>query len=102
VFLSSADWMPRNLDRRVELLVPVETPALRKRLLHILGVYLKDNVKARELRADGTYKSLHPDDRHPPFRSQDELYREVVDAVRAAEQSRRTVFEPHLPEPSNA
>jgi polyphosphate kinase len=102
VFLSSADWMPRNLDRRVELLVPVETPALRKRLLHILGIYFKDNVKARELKADGTYKPLRSDDRHPPFRSQDELYREVVDAVRAAEQTRRTVFEPHLPEPSNA
>jgi polyphosphate kinase len=101
VFLSSADWMPRNLDRRVELLVPVEMPALRKRLMHILAMYLKDNVKSRELKADGTYIALHPTDRHPAYRSQDELYQEVVDAVRAAEQSRRTVFEPHLPEPTS-
>lgn len=100
LFLSSADWMPRNLDRRVELLVPVETPALRKRLLHILAMYLKDNVKSRELRPDGTYKMLHPTERHPAFRSQHELYAEVCDGVRAAEQSRRTAFEPHLPEPA--
>jgi polyphosphate kinase len=100
VFLSSADWMPRNLDRRVELLVPVEAPPLRKRLLHILSLYFKDTVKARELRPDGTYKPVRPSERHPEFRSQEELYREAVEAVRTAELSRRTVFEPHLPEPS--
>ena len=99
VFLSSADWMPRNLDRRVELLVPVETPALRKRLMHILGVYFKDNVKARELKADGTYRAVQPTERRPAFRSQEVLYRDAVEAVRAAEMSRRTDFEPHLPEP---
>jgi polyphosphate kinase len=102
VFLSSADWMPRNLDRRVELLVPVEAPPLRKRLLHVLSMYFKDNVKSRELRPDGTYQSLRPTARHPAFRSQEELYREAVEAVRAAELSRRTVFEPHLPEPTGA
>lgn len=102
VFLSSADWMPRNLDRRIELLVPVETPALRKRLLHILSVYFKDNIKARELRPNGTYRLLQPTDRHPAFRSQEELYHEAVEAVRTAELSRRTAFEPHLPEPSGA
>lgn len=100
VFLSSADWMPRNLDRRVELLVPVEAPPLRKRLLHILALYFKDNVKSRELRPDGTYKPVRPSEKHPEFRSQEELYREAVEAVRTAELSRRTVFEPHLPEPS--
>ncbi|MGC1276354.1 MAG: polyphosphate kinase 1 [Planctomycetaceae bacterium] len=100
VFLSSADWMPRNLDRRVELLVPIEVPALRKRLLHILNLYYKDNVKARELKPDGTYKLLTSGDRQPPFRSQAELFRETVEAVRRAELSARTVFEPHLPEPS--
>jgi len=98
VFLSSADWMPRNLDRRVELLVPVESPPLRKRLLHILSLYFKDNVKSRELKPDGTYKQLRPTERHPAFRCQEELYREAVEGVRTAELSRRTVFEPHLPE----
>jgi len=53
-YLGSADWMPRNLDRRVELVFPVVEPALRARLGRILDVLFADNVKARELRADGT------------------------------------------------
>jgi len=52
-YIGSADWMPRNLDRRVELVFPVVEPALRARLSHILDVLFADNVKARELRADG-------------------------------------------------
>ena len=102
VFLSSADWMPRNLDRRVELLVPVESPSLRRRLMHILSLYFKDTVKARELKPDGIYHRRQPTAQHPPFRSQEALYTEYRDAVRTAELSRRTVFEPHLPEPSGA
>jgi len=54
VYIGSADWMPRNLDRRVELIVPIADPAHRARLGHILDVLLADNVKARELRPDGT------------------------------------------------
>ena len=53
VFCGSADWMPRNLDRRVELLFPVVDPLHRSRLGHILDVIFADNVKLRELRADG-------------------------------------------------
>ena len=52
-YLGSADWMPRNLDRRVELLFPITEPLLKARLAHILDVLFADNVKARELRADG-------------------------------------------------
>ncbi len=56
VFCGSADWMPRNLFERCEVLFPVDDPALAARLRdEILGSYLKDNVKARLLRADGTY-----------------------------------------------
>lgn len=55
IFLSSADLMERNLDRRVELLFPVNDDDLKKRLKSILNVYLNDNVKARELKADGKY-----------------------------------------------
>lgn len=56
VFLSSADWMPRNFQRRIEVLFPVEDPALKTRLLdEVLGIGLKDNVKARQLMVDGTY-----------------------------------------------
>jgi len=55
VYLSSADWMPRNLNRRVEVMFPVEDPDNRERLKEILDLYLHDSVKARELQPDGTY-----------------------------------------------
>jgi polyphosphate kinase len=56
VYLSSADWMPRNLYERVEVMFPVKDPLLRARIRHeILNAYLTDNVKARVLRKDGSY-----------------------------------------------
>jgi polyphosphate kinase len=59
VFLSSADWMPRNFVRRVELAFPIEDPPLKARLRdEILSVMLADNVKTRLLRSDGTYERL--------------------------------------------
>jgi len=59
VFTGSADWMPRNLDRRVEVLAPVHDPDLRDHLTHdFLGAYLRDNVKARQLFDDGTYRRV--------------------------------------------
>jgi polyphosphate kinase len=95
VFISSADWMPRNLDRRVELLVPVEDHALKERLLQTLKTYFKDDVKSRRLLPDGGYKRLTPSTKRPPLRAQEVLYRRVCDAALMAEQSQRTVFEPH-------
>ena len=55
IYLSSADLMERNLDRRVELLFPIQDEALKKRMKSILDIYLNDNVKARELKYDGRY-----------------------------------------------
>jgi polyphosphate kinase len=95
LFISSADWMPRNLDRRVELLVPVEDPVLKDRLLFTLKTYFKDNVKSRRLLSDGSYERIAPTLKHPMLRAQETLYRRACDAVRRAEQSQRTVFEPH-------
>ena len=54
-YLSSADWMPRNLERRVEILFPVEAPDLTERLRHILDSEMKDNLKAYFLQPDGSY-----------------------------------------------
>ncbi len=56
VYISSADWMPRNFHRRIEVMAPVEDTQLKARLLEeVIGVGLRDNVKARRLAADGTY-----------------------------------------------
>ncbi|HEV8246811.1 MAG TPA: polyphosphate kinase 1 [Polyangiaceae bacterium] len=59
VFCSSADWMPRNFRRRVEVMMPVEDPALRARLIdEILGTMCRDNIKAWQLGPEGTYQRL--------------------------------------------
>jgi polyphosphate kinase len=56
VYLGSADWMPRNLHERVEVIFPLKNPLLRDRVVHeILAAYLSDNVKTRFLQKDGTY-----------------------------------------------
>ena len=55
LYISSADWMPRNLDHRVELMIPVEQPEHRKYIKAMLELQLKDNVKARDLQPDGKY-----------------------------------------------
>jgi polyphosphate kinase len=93
-FISSADWMPRNLDGRVELLVPVEDPPLRDRLISMLETYFKDTVKARRLLPDGSYEPAGRGKRKK-FRSQEVLFREALSAVKQAKKSRRTTFEPH-------
>ena len=53
-YMGSADWMPRKLDRRVEILFPVEDEALKEQVIHILKEELEDNVKAHILQPDGT------------------------------------------------
>lgn len=60
-YCSSADWMPRNMDKRIELLFPVERPRLREKLNHVLRLMLKDNLKAWILEPDGSYRRK-PDD----------------------------------------
>jgi len=61
VYLGSSDWMPRNLDRRVEVLTPVQVPKLREYLKdEYLTAYLRDTVKARELTADGSFFRVKP------------------------------------------
>jgi polyphosphate kinase len=61
VYLGSADWMPRNFDRRVEVVFPVEDEGLKGRIVdEILPALLTDNVKTRLLRADGSYERRHP------------------------------------------
>ena len=58
VYMGSADWMPRNLDRRVEIVFPVEAPDLKEKAKHILDVQLRDTLKAHCLLEDGTYRKV--------------------------------------------
>jgi polyphosphate kinase len=70
IFISSADWMPRNLDRRIELMTPIFDKEIDERLLEILNVQLKDNVKARELQPNGEYIKVLREPNQPEINSQ--------------------------------
>jgi len=94
VYISSADWMPRNLDRRVELLVPVEDPTARARLVDVLDLCLGDTVKGRKLMPDGSYTRAGAR-KKSQLRSQQALFDQTAEALQRAVQSKRTVFEPH-------
>ncbi len=62
VYIGSADWMPRNLDRRVEAVTPVEDPALVQELKEMLDIFWTDNRQAWDMQPDGTYVQRHPSD----------------------------------------
>jgi polyphosphate kinase len=87
VLVGSADLMPRNLNRRVEILFPVEDPAIVRRLRDdILEVYLRDNVKARYMQADGSYVHAHPADGEEALDSQAWFIEHAADRVAAPQQ----------------
>jgi polyphosphate kinase len=73
IYLSSADWMPRNLERRVELMFPVLQEDLRRRLREILEAYFRDNTQARLLDKNGNWTLLSPAPEESPFRIQEYL-----------------------------
>ena len=58
IFMGSADWMPRNLDKRVEILFPLDNDEIKEEAFHILKIQLADNVKAHILQPDGTYEKI--------------------------------------------
>jgi polyphosphate kinase len=87
LYLASADWMERNLNRRIELLFPVLDDPSRREVLRCLGAGLADNVQAWELRPNNTYAQLHPREGGPARRSQEILYREACKAVEAEEEA---------------
>ncbi|MCI5529468.1 MAG: RNA degradosome polyphosphate kinase [Blautia sp.] len=78
IYMGSADWMPRNLDRRVEIVFPVEDEQIKKELKHILDLEFRDNVKAHILQPDGNYEKQ---DRRgkAPLNSQMEFCREATE-----------------------
>ncbi|MDR1319436.1 MAG: polyphosphate kinase 1 [Treponema sp.] len=85
LYLSSADWMPRNLERRVELMFPVEDERIRSELLGILCAYFEDNCQARVLDSGGAWTMLRPRAGEKPFRVQRDM---LLRAARSAGNSR--------------
>lgn len=80
IYMGSADWMPRNLDRRVEILFPVLDEGIREEVKHILMVELSDNTKAHVLKSDGNYEKI--DKRGKVLvNSQKQFCEEAIDAI---------------------
>jgi len=74
VYMSSADWMPRNFHRRVEVMCPIEAAELKQRVLkEIVPTYMRDNTRARQLRTDGIYFRVPRADGEPQHRCQEEF-----------------------------
>jgi polyphosphate kinase len=97
IYISSADWMGRNLDRRVELMVPIEDRRLGKRLLDILETFFRDNTQAWRILPDGTSERIAPAKGEKPFRAQEHFHRAARRTAKALEHERAMRFEPHLP-----
>jgi polyphosphate kinase len=96
VLISSADWMPRNLDRRIELLVPIEDPASRDRLIQLLQLCMRDRFQGRQLQADGSYTKLTGShDQLSHMRSQEFLQKDAERQHYEADKRRSMVMEPH-------
>ena len=74
IYIGSADMMPRNLDRRVEILVPITNPILKSQVKKILLTYLSDNTKARLLNSDGSYSKLFPKSNSNRINSQESFF----------------------------
>jgi polyphosphate kinase len=89
VFISSADWMSRNLDRRVELMIPIEDPLLQRRIVRILEAYFRDNTQASQ--------RLTRAKKEKPFRVQEHFWKQSRKSARAREQEHAMTFEPHVP-----
>ncbi len=91
VYLASADWMTRNLDKRVELMFPIEHADHKAKVLYVLRAMFRDNVKARWLGADGVYRKRQAAPGEAPFRVQTHLQEE---SRRLASAARGVMLQP--------
>ncbi len=102
IYLASADWMPRNLDRRVEVAFPVEDESVRAEVLDIIRVTLADTVKARVMQSDGTYKRVDKRGKEP-VHSQMLFYDMAYNKNKAEAEKERDIFIPMTaPNPTSA
>ena len=97
LFIASADWMTRNLDKRVELMIPIEDKTCRKRLLTILESAFKDNCNSYQILEDGTSRQIIKKKGQKRFRMQEQLQNQARKSAKARAHQRSTTFEPHTP-----
>ena len=98
VFIASADWMTRNLEKRVELMIPIEQKTIKRRLIRILETFFKDNQNAYHILPDGTSQPITPKKGEKPFRAQELFYQQAKRTAKAREHERSMTFEPHVPQ----
>ena len=94
VYLASADWMTRNLDKRIELMCPIESEDHKRRVLGVLGAMFKDTVKGRWLGQDGEYRRRKVPKDEAPFRAQHFLQDEARREAEAATERAGVTFVP--------
>jgi polyphosphate kinase len=97
VYIASADWMTRNLEKRVELMVPIEEPALKRRILRILEAFFQDNTQASRILPDGSSQRITRVKGQKAFRAQEHFHQQARKAAKAREHERSMTFEPHVP-----
>jgi polyphosphate kinase len=97
VYIASADWMSRNLEKRVELMIPIEETVLKRRLIRILDAFFQDNTQAWSLMPDGTSQRIVRPKGAKPFRAQEYFHQQARKAAKAREHERAMTFEPHVP-----
>jgi len=97
VYISSADWMTRNLSKRVELMTPIRDKASKKILLKVLTSCFRDNQNASLILTDGSSKRIEPKKGDRKYRMQSDLTEYFIRKAAAAEQAKSSSLEPHLP-----
>jgi polyphosphate kinase len=94
IYLASADWMTRNFDRRIELMFPIERVEHRAKVAHALRAMFRDNVKARQLGADGVYRQRTGGANEAPYRAQRALQEDALRAVTVTREAAGVSFHP--------
>ena len=98
IYISSGDFMPRNLNRRVEVMMPVDDEDIKQKLIAILNAVFRDNHNARRLQSDGTYVPVKPEGNEQRFSSQrffrEETNREFQEKEKNRAVERKKIFQP--------
>ncbi len=98
VFISTADWMPRNLDKRIELLIPILDPQAKNRCIEILDNCFADNTNSWKLSKDNLYIRQKPSGKKKGFRCQERLYQLACTMSQKAKKAHQSIFEPYQPQ----